>query len=63
MSIRWDKVFENEKRQFEKMNEADKFVYFLLLQFGSPYVWGKETRNRPIVRGRCAWRCMRLRGC
>jgi murein DD-endopeptidase len=43
MGIKWDKVFENEKRQFEKMSEADKFIYFLLLQFGSPYSWGKEN--------------------
>jgi murein DD-endopeptidase len=43
MSIKWDKVFENEKRQFEKMRELDKFIYFLLLQFGSPYSWGKEN--------------------
>jgi murein DD-endopeptidase len=32
MGIRWDKVFENERRQFEKMSELDKFIYFLLLQ-------------------------------
>jgi murein DD-endopeptidase len=43
MSIKWDRVFENEKRQFEKMTEQDKFIYFLLLQFGSPYGWGKEN--------------------
>ena len=43
MGIRWDKVFENEKKQFENMREQDKFVYFLLLQFGSPYGWGKEN--------------------
>jgi murein DD-endopeptidase len=43
MGIKWDKVFENEKRQFEGMNEAERFVYFLLLQFGSPYGWGKEN--------------------
>jgi murein DD-endopeptidase len=43
MGIKWDKVFENEKRQFEKMSELDKFIYFLLLQFGSPYFWGKEN--------------------
>jgi murein DD-endopeptidase len=43
MSIRWDKIFENEKKQFEKMTEQDKFIYFLLLQFGSPYSWGKEN--------------------
>jgi murein DD-endopeptidase len=43
MSIKWDKVMENEKRQFEKMSELNKFVYFLLLQFGSPYGWGNEN--------------------
>jgi murein DD-endopeptidase len=43
MKIKWDAVFENERRQFEKMSELDRFVYFLLLQFGSPYGWGKEN--------------------
>jgi murein DD-endopeptidase len=43
MGIKWEKIFENEKRQFEKMSELDKFIYFLLLQFGSPYSWGKEN--------------------
>ena len=43
MIIKWDKLMENEKRQFEGMNETDKFIYFLLLQFGSPYGWGKEN--------------------
>jgi murein DD-endopeptidase len=43
MGIKWDKIIENEKRQFEKMSELDKFIYFLLLQFGSPYGWGKEN--------------------
>jgi murein DD-endopeptidase len=43
MGIKWDAVFQNEKRQFEGMNEADKFIYFLLLQYGSPYGWGKEN--------------------
>ena len=41
--IKWSNLMENEKRQFEKMTEHDKFVYFLLLQFGSPYGWGKEN--------------------
>jgi len=41
--IKWDKLMENEKRQFEGMNETDKFIYFLLLQFGSPYGWGNEN--------------------
>jgi murein DD-endopeptidase len=43
MDIKWDKIFENERKQFEKMSEQDKFIYFLLLQFGSPYSWGKEN--------------------
>jgi murein DD-endopeptidase len=43
MMIKWEKIMENEKRQFENMSEADKFIYFLLLQFGSPYGWGKEN--------------------
>ena len=43
MSIKWNNLSECEKRKFEKMSEHDKFVYFLLLQFGSPYGWGKET--------------------
>jgi murein DD-endopeptidase len=43
MMIKWDVVFENERRQFEKMSEAERFVYFLLLQYGSPYAWGKEN--------------------
>jgi len=43
MMIKWNAIMENERRQFEKMNEAEKFVYFLLLQFGSPYGWGKEN--------------------
>jgi murein DD-endopeptidase len=43
MGIKWDKVFENERKQFEGMTEQDKFIYFLLLQFGSPYGWGKEN--------------------
>jgi murein DD-endopeptidase len=43
MGIKWNNLMENEKKQFEKMSEHDKFVYFLLLQFGSPYGWGKEN--------------------
>ena len=41
--IKWNTLMENERLQFEKMNETDKFIYFLLLQFGSPYGWGKEN--------------------
>ena len=43
MRIKWTSLMENEKAQFEKMSEHDKFVYFLLLQFGSPYGWGNEN--------------------
>jgi murein DD-endopeptidase len=43
MGIKWDAVFQNERRQFEGMTEQDRFIYFLLLQFGSPYGWGKEN--------------------
>ena len=43
MAIKWNALMENEKKQFEKMSEHDRFVYFLLLQFGSPYGWGKEN--------------------
>jgi murein DD-endopeptidase len=41
--IKWENLMKNEKAQFEKMSEHDKFVYFLLLQFGSPYGWGNEN--------------------
>jgi murein DD-endopeptidase len=43
MGIRWDRIFRNEKKQFMKMTEPEKFMYFLLLQYGSPYQWGKEN--------------------
>jgi murein DD-endopeptidase len=43
MVIKWGAIFENEKKQFEGMTEQDKFIYFLLLQYGSPYGWGKEN--------------------
>ena len=41
--IKWENLMANEKKQFGKMNEFEKFVYFLLLQFGSPYGWGNEN--------------------
>jgi murein DD-endopeptidase len=43
MGIKWNAVMENERKQFERMTEAEKFHYFLLLQYGSPYGWGKEN--------------------
>jgi|GEM_PF-920295 len=41
--IRWENLMETERRQFEAMGETDRFVYFLLLQYGSPYGWGNEN--------------------
>ena len=43
MGIKWNALSECEKRKFEKMNEQQRFIYFLLKLFGSPYGWGKET--------------------
>jgi murein DD-endopeptidase len=43
MSIKWDALFQNEKKQFDRMTEQEKFIYFLLLQYGSPYGWGHEN--------------------
>jgi murein DD-endopeptidase len=41
--INWKALSEFEKVKFEKMNETDRFIYFLGKQYGSPYGWGKET--------------------
>jgi len=41
--IRWENLMETERRQFEAMDESDRFIYFLLLQYGSPYGWGNEN--------------------
>jgi len=43
MVIRWENLSVFEKAKFEKMNESDRFIYFLCKQFGSPYGWGQET--------------------
>ena len=43
MKIKWDNFSLFEKGKFEKMNETDRFIYFLCKQFGSPYGWGQET--------------------
>jgi murein DD-endopeptidase len=43
MKIQWEKIFKTEQSQFEKMTAQQKYQYFLLLQFGSPYGWGKEN--------------------
>jgi murein DD-endopeptidase len=43
MKIKWEELFRNEERQFNRMTEAERFAYFLVLQFWSPYMWGKEN--------------------
>jgi murein DD-endopeptidase len=43
MGIKWNALSESEKRKFDKMNETNKFIYFLLKVYGSPYGWGKEN--------------------
>lgn len=55
--IKWEKLIENEKSQFEKMSERGRFIYFLLLQYGSPYGWGKEN---PITSDCSGAVCMAL---
>ena len=57
MGIKWENLMTNERRQFEKLSETDKFIYFLLLQFGSPYGWGKEN---PITSDCSGAVCMAL---
>jgi hypothetical protein len=62
MPIKWDAIFENEKKQFEKMTEQDKFISCC---FNSDRLTagGKKTRKAPIVPGRCVWRYTPLQGC
>jgi murein DD-endopeptidase len=43
MRIKWEALFRNEQAQFERMDTQQRFQYFLLLQYGSPYGWGKEN--------------------
>ena len=57
MGIKWENLMTNEKLQFEKLSETDKFIYFLLLQYGSPYGWGKEN---PITSDCSGAVCMAL---
>ncbi len=40
--IRWDALFEVERKQFDSLTVREKYIYFLLLQYRSPYLWGKE---------------------
>jgi len=43
VGIKWEYFSAFEKSKFEKMNETDRFIFFLCKQFGSPYGWGKEN--------------------
>jgi murein DD-endopeptidase len=40
--INWKRIFEVEREQFKGMSEQERYVFFLLLQYRSPYLWGKE---------------------
>ena len=46
--IKWNNLMENEKKQFEKMTEQDKFVYFLLLTALTP-AYGREYRQVNVL--------------
>jgi len=39
----WEEIGKNEIEQFEKMTELQKYQYFLMLQYNSPYGWGEEN--------------------
>src|SRR5215510_11104673 len=43
MYIKWDKLAVVSQAKFESMNELDKFFFFLMKLYGSPYGWGKEN--------------------
>jgi murein DD-endopeptidase len=49
--IKWNALSEHEKQKFEKMNEVERFIFFLLKQFGSPYGWGNETPEKADCSG------------
>ncbi|MDR0314212.1 MAG: C40 family peptidase [Treponema sp.] len=51
MNINWKALSEFEKVKFEKMNETDRFIYFLGKQYGSPYGWGKENPEKSDCSG------------
>jgi len=40
--IKWKRIFEIEEKQFAEMKENERYIFFLLLQYRSPYLWGKE---------------------
>jgi murein DD-endopeptidase len=43
IKMKWEKIWQNEREQWEKMSEFARFRYFLMLQTGSPYGWGEEN--------------------
>ena len=43
MRIKWDKLAVVSQVKFERLTELEKFVYFLMKLYGSPYGWGKEN--------------------
>jgi murein DD-endopeptidase len=43
MRIKWNNLYVVKQQRFDKMSELDKFVYFLMKLYGSPYGWGKEN--------------------
>jgi murein DD-endopeptidase len=51
MGINWTALGEFEKNKFEKMNETDRFIFFLGKQYGSPYGWGNENPERSDCSG------------
>jgi murein DD-endopeptidase len=43
LGIKWTKVWGLQKERFEKMGEAERFAFWLMLQYKTPYLWGRET--------------------
>jgi murein DD-endopeptidase len=43
LKIKWSEIWQNEYEQWGKMTPLQKYQYFLLLQYGSPYGWGEEN--------------------
>ena len=43
MRIKWENLYVVNQQRFDRMNELEKFVCFLMKLYGSPYEWGKEN--------------------
>ncbi|MDR0908726.1 MAG: peptidoglycan endopeptidase [Spirochaetaceae bacterium] len=63
MKLNWVEIFGNEKKQFDKMSEAQKFAYSLLLQYNSPYGWGKENPEASDCSGAVCLALLAATGC